>query len=45
MTRILLVEDDANVRLLMEHVLIDDRYQVDPAATAAAGRMLLGRNR
>ena len=45
MTRILLVEDDASVRLLMEHVLIADGYQVDPAATAAAGRMLLARNR
>lgn len=45
MTRILLVDDDPDVRVLMEHVLIGGGYQVDAAATAAAGRMLLGRNR
>lgn len=44
MPRILLVEDDNDVRVLLEHVLIAERYRVDPAATLAAGRMLLGRN-
>jgi DNA-binding response OmpR family regulator len=42
MPRILLVDDDADVRVLMEHVLTGDRYEVDPAATIAAGRTLLG---
>ena len=41
MPRILLVEDDANIRALMEHVLLGDGYQVDPAPTAAQARMLL----
>jgi CheY-like chemotaxis protein len=41
MPRILLVEDDADVRVLMEHVLIGGGYQVDPAATASGARMLL----
>src|SRR5260221_8442810 len=41
--RILLVEDDADVRVLMEHVLIGDRYEVDPAATVAAADALLQR--
>src|SRR5437763_6887533 len=45
MPRILLVEDDADVRVLMEHVLISDRYDVDPASTIAAARTLIGRNR
>jgi DNA-binding response OmpR family regulator len=45
MTRILLVEDDKDVRLLVEHVLIRARYEVDPAATLEAGRALLARNR
>ena len=45
MARILLVEDDANVRVLMEHVLLSERYQVDPAATIEAARVLIGRNR
>ena len=43
MPRILLVEDDADVRVLMEHVLIGDRYEVDPAATVAAADALLRR--
>ena len=41
MPRILLVEDDANVCALMEHVLPGAGYQVDPTATAAGARMLL----
>src|SRR5438874_13076446 len=45
MPRILLVEDDADVRVLMEHVLIGDRYEVDPAPTIAAARTLIGRKR
>jgi len=33
MARILLVEDDANVRLLLEHVLRGEDHDVDPTAT------------
>lgn len=44
MPRILLVEDDRDVRLLVEHVLMLERYEVDQAATIEAGRALLGRN-
>ena len=44
MPRILLVEDDRDVRLLVEHVLILERYEVDQAATIEAGRALLRRN-
>ena len=33
MARILLVEDDANVRLLLEHVLRGEDHDVDPVAT------------
>jgi CheY-like chemotaxis protein len=43
MPRILLVEDDPDVRVLMQHVLIAERYQVDAVATAASGCMLLAR--
>jgi CheY-like chemotaxis protein len=35
MTRILLVEDDEDVRPLMEHVLLTAGYEVDSAAAAA----------
>lgn len=45
MPRILLVEDDADVRVLMEHVLIGERYEVDPTATVAAALTLIGRRR
>ena len=44
MSRILLVEDDKDVRLLVEHVLFRERYDVDPVATLQAGRILLQRN-
>jgi|SRR5437016_5972973 len=42
MTRILLVEDERDVRLIMEHVLIDGGYQVDTTDTMASGQELLG---
>lgn len=43
MIRILLVEDDAELRLLLEHVLLGAGYAVDTAATvAAAGALLAG---
>src|SRR5262249_28302694 len=45
MPRILFVEDDKDVRLLVEHVLLRERYEVDAAATLAAGPILLPRNR
>src|SRR4051812_32691189 len=45
MPRILLVEDDGGVRVLMEHVLIGGGYEVDPAATIEAARTLIGRKR
>jgi DNA-binding response OmpR family regulator len=44
MPRILLVDDDDDVRTLLEHVLIAERYEVDPAATVGAARALLERN-
>jgi CheY-like chemotaxis protein len=36
MNRILLVEDDAELRLLLEHVLLGAGYEVDTAATVEA---------
>ena len=42
MDRILLVEDDAELRLLLEHVLLGARYEVDTAATVEAACELLG---
>ena len=36
MKRILLVEDDPELRLLLEHVLLGAGYEVDTAATVAA---------
>src|ERR1700686_5230026 len=42
--RILLLEDDANVRVLMEHVLIAEGHEVNPIATVASARTLLARN-
>lgn len=44
MPRILLVEDDRDVRVLMQHVLIADRHQVDVAGTVADARELLAAN-
>jgi CheY-like chemotaxis protein len=41
MKRILLVEDDANVRFIVEHVLLAEGYGVDSAANAAAARLAL----
>jgi DNA-binding NtrC family response regulator len=41
MGRILLVEDEYNVRVLLEHVLIDAGYEVDSAATVAEAKSLL----
>jgi DNA-binding response OmpR family regulator len=43
--RILLVEDDPDVRPLMEHVLLSEGYAVDTAANLAQGRKLLGTER
>lgn len=45
MNRILLVEDDADVRLLLEHVLRRADYQVDTAPTAAAASARLASRR
>jgi len=41
MATILLVEDDADVRFIIEHVLLDEGHQVDVAATVATGFGLL----
>jgi DNA-binding NtrC family response regulator len=41
MTRILLVEDDHNVRVLLEHVLFDGGYEVDSTTTVAEAKSLL----
>ena len=41
MSRILLVEDDQNVRVLLEHVLFDAGYEVDSATSLAEARSLL----
>jgi CheY-like chemotaxis protein len=41
MPRILLVEDDANVRMVMEHALFDGGYDVDIAGTVSVGYELL----
>jgi CheY-like chemotaxis protein len=45
MTSILLVEDDAELRLLLEHVLLGAGYQVDSAAGAVAACSLLDSSR
>jgi len=37
MPRILMIEDDTDVRLLFENVLVDDGYEVDTAETVKAG--------
>lgn len=41
MKRILLVEDDIDVRPLLEHVLLGEGYRVAAAATATEARLLL----
>ena len=41
MDRILLVEDDAELRLLLEHVLLGAGYEVDTAASVATASALL----
>jgi DNA-binding NtrC family response regulator len=43
MSRILLVEDDPDVRLLMEHILLDAGYEVDVAGSMTGGGESLGR--
>jgi two-component system, NtrC family, response regulator HydG len=43
MLRILLAEDDAEIRLLVEHVLLDANYEVDSVETLEAGLRALGR--
>lgn len=43
MPRILLVEDDFEVRLLVEHVLLAAEYEVDCADTFGRGAALLDR--
>ena len=40
---ILLVEDDPEVRLLVEHMLLDAEYDVDSCETLGDGRRLLAR--
>ena len=44
MTSILLVEDDAELRLLLEHVLLGAGYEVDSAAGVGAASALLDRS-
>jgi DNA-binding NtrC family response regulator len=41
MNRILLVEDEADVRMLLQHVLLSAEYRVDCAATVEAACSLL----
>ena len=43
MSSILLVEDDSDVRLVMEHILLDAGYEVDVTETMADGCEQLGR--
>jgi two-component system, OmpR family, response regulator len=44
-SRILMVEDDPDVRMLMEHVLTGEGYRVDPVGTVEAGRTALASNK
>lgn len=41
MARILVVEDDADVRVVFEHILIDAGHEVDTAQTVAGGHEFL----
>jgi DNA-binding response OmpR family regulator len=41
MPRILLVEDDLNVRPLMEHIMVEHGYQVTTAESVATGTALI----
>ena len=41
MPRILLIEDDQNVRMLMEHVLLHENYQVETADTVERSKQLI----
>ena len=41
MPRILLIEDDANVRMLMEHVLLRANYEVDVTSTVEQAQAML----
>jgi DNA-binding NtrC family response regulator len=41
MARILLAEDDADVLIVVEHVLLDGGYEVDPATNLRDARELL----
>ena len=43
MTRILVVEDDADVRFIVEHVLLEAGYEVDASGTMNSGAELLRR--
>jgi DNA-binding NtrC family response regulator len=43
MPRILLVEDDPEVRVLVEHILLDADYEVDSCETVEGGSELLSR--
>ena len=41
MARILLIEDDADVRPLLEHILLEQRYEVTTAETVLTATALL----
>ena len=41
MSRILLIEDDQNVRMLMEHVLLGEHYEVETTGTLASAQALI----
>jgi len=45
LSRILVVEDDADVRFIVEHILLEAGYEVDAAGTMNGGAELLGRRR
>jgi DNA-binding response OmpR family regulator len=38
LARILLVDDDADVRIMLEHVLLHEGYEVDTAETVSGGK-------